>query len=87
MIAAITNTLLHGWSLRRWLGLGMGTFFVIEAILERDSLMGVFGLFFLFQSLTNTGCFSSKGCVVPVQDTHSYTNNSSVNDTSFTEIK
>ncbi len=53
-----------GWHFRRWLGLSAGIFFAIQAITENDGMLVLFSVFFLFQALTNSGCFGSKGCSV-----------------------
>lgn len=49
----------------RFLRLGFGVFFVIQAIQMRDAFMGIIGGFFLFTSLTNTGCCAAGNCATP----------------------
>jgi len=45
----------------RWLRLGLGLFFVYQAITGSDNISGFFGAFLLFQAATNTGC-GPAGC-------------------------
>ena len=69
----LKESLLTGWNLRRTLGGFMGLFVAVQAIILKDGLLGAFSAFFLFQILTNTGCFSSAGCSATTSvntDTH-----------------
>lgn len=65
----IKQTLLNNWNLMRWLRLGIAVFIAIQAIQQHSVFMGFFGVFFLFQALTNTGCCGASGCAVPVKKT------------------
>lgn len=65
---ALKETLTTGWTLKRALGGAMGLFVAIQAIVLKDALLGAFSAFFLIQIATNTGCFSSAGCGVQVND-------------------
>ncbi len=64
-MAQLTHIIFSGWHFRRWLGLSAGIFFAIQAITEKDGMLVFFSAFFLFQALTDSGCFGSKGCSVP----------------------
>lgn len=61
------ETLLTNWHPLRWFALGAGLFFLLQAVLHWDWLTGLFGGFFLFQALTNTGCLGGQSCTVPDQ--------------------
>lgn len=63
----IKQTLLTGWNFMRWLRLGFGIFFIIQAVQAHDTLMGLVGAFFLFTAVTNTGCCGAGRCASPVQ--------------------
>lgn len=57
-----------GWSARRVFGAVLTTFVVVQAVMLKDSLLGLLGAYFFYQVITNTGCFGSDGCAVPVQE-------------------
>lgn len=63
----IKQTLFTNWNFMRFLRLGFGVFFVIQAIQMHDAFMGIIGGFFLFTSLTNTGCCSVGNCSTPMR--------------------
>lgn len=70
MINYITNSLSE-WNFMRWLRLGLGGFILVQAFMHHDSISGIFGAFFVFQALTNTGCCGSGGCAVPISGNES----------------
>lgn len=63
----INKTLFTNWHTMRWVALAIGVFFVAMAFIYADLLTGLFGGFFLFQAMTNTGCMVARSCGVPVQ--------------------
>lgn len=63
----IKQTLFSGWHFMRWLRLALGLFFMVQAIQVYDSLMWLAAGFFLFTSLTNTGCCGSGTCNIPAK--------------------
>ena len=77
------QTLLTGWNFMRWLRLGFGIFFAVQAIQTHNILAGFVAAFFLFQAITNTGCCGAKGCATP---THR-NNTDKIEETNFEEIK
>jgi hypothetical protein len=79
----IKQTLLTGWNFMRWLRLGLGIFIAIQAIQTHDTLSGFIAAFFLFQAVTNTGCWGVGGCAVPINKN----NSSEIQDVVFEEIK
>lgn len=58
----IRQTLFNGWHFMRWLRLVFGLFFLVQAVQAHDSLMWLGAGFFLFTSLTNTGCCGAGAC-------------------------
>jgi len=62
------QTILTGWNFMRWLRLGFGFFFAVEALRTGDKLTGIAAVFFLFTALFNTGCCGSA-CSVPYKKT------------------
>lgn len=79
----IKHTLLSNWNFMRILRLGVGIFLAIEAIKSQDLFSGLIAGFFLFQSLTNTGCCGSQGCSTNISDS----NSGKIEDVEFEEIK
>lgn len=75
------------WHLRRVLGLGVGLFLAYQSLINNEVLTGVLSLIFLFQAVTNTGCFGRSGCAVPY--TYNSQNNDSleIDNTEFEEVK
>lgn len=55
---------LRGWHFMRWLRLGLGIYFLIEALHVKDPLQGFIATFFLFQAFTNTGCSGTSECQI-----------------------
>jgi len=55
---------------------------------NRDPLTGLFGAFFLFQAVTNSGCPGSKACSVPAGNTNQTESSDipDIKDIDFTEI-
>jgi hypothetical protein len=57
--------LLNNWHFMRLLRLGISLFFLASAFDTKDWLIGMFGAFFLYQAVTDTGCCASNGCKTP----------------------
>jgi hypothetical protein len=64
-IETIKQTLFTEWNLMRWIRLGAGIFFAVQAIQIHDAIAGFISMIFLFQAVTNTGCCGVSGCAVP----------------------
>ena len=79
----IKATLLYNWHFMRLLLLGLGIFIAVQAIKTHDAFSGMIATFFLFQSLTNTGCCGPQGCSTSV----SKNNSDKMEDVEFEEIK
>lgn len=67
----------------RWLRLAFGVFFIVQAILIPDTLLGIVGGFFLLTAVTNTGCCGAGSCAAPVREN----TKKEPEDISFEEIK
>lgn len=67
----IKTTLLTGWNFMRFLRLGFGLLFIIQAIQTHETFMGLAGGFFLFTAITNTGCCAGGSCAAPKNKTSS----------------
>lgn len=63
----IKYTLCSGWHLRRYLISGLGIFVSIQAYLLRDPVLGILAAYFLYQAITNTGCFG-RSCYTPLKN-------------------
>lgn len=87
MTSGIKQELFTNWHLMRWIGLAIGLFLGFQAFMYQDGLAAMLSVFFLFQAITNTGCFGSRGCSVPQQDTLDDTRDDQFEDIKFTEIK
>ncbi len=70
----------------RIFALAMGCLVMSQAFATSSTMAMVFGAFILFQAVTNTGCFSTKGCAVPATATEK-ANASGAVDAEFTELK
>lgn len=80
----LKQTLLTGWNFMRWLRLILGLYMGVQAIMLHDAFSGVFSAFFLFQSLTNTGCCGAGGCAVPMSSSRKM---NKTEETEFEEVK
>lgn len=61
----IGQTFFTGWNFMRWMRLVIGIYLLIEAIRDKDPLLGIFSAFFLFQAIANRGCNGTAECSVP----------------------
>jgi hypothetical protein len=59
-------TLLTNWNFMRLLRLGIGAWVMVQSFMLNDTLMMFFGAFFVFQSVTNTGCCGVQSCAAPM---------------------
>lgn len=64
----IKSDLLQQWHGMRIIALLTGLFLAVQAILHLDFLTGLLSIFFLFQAITNTGCFGGRSCAMPAQE-------------------
>jgi hypothetical protein len=83
---SILDRIKSNWGILRIFALGMGCFVMSQAVATSSTMAMVFGAFILFQVVTNTGCFSTKGCAVPAKVTDKNNNTGAV-EAEFTEVK
>ncbi len=86
MLSAIIDRIKSNWGVLRIVALVMGCLVMSQAAATSSTMAMVFGAFILFQAVTNTGCFSTKGCAVPATPTGK-SNATSAADAEFTEVK
>lgn len=86
MLSALIDRVKTNWGLLRIFALAMGCIVMSQAIATSSTMAMVFGAFILFQVLTNTGCFSTKGCSVPASPSEDINLNTIV-DVEYTELK
>ncbi len=67
MMERFIHQLKNGWTLRRFIGLFVGMFVAAQSILLMEPLLGVISAYFLYQILTNTGCFGAQACGIDYQ--------------------
>ncbi|MEI6020093.1 MAG: hypothetical protein WCR21_03115 [Bacteroidota bacterium] len=82
-IATIKTTLFTNWTFMRWFRFVLAIMIAIQAVQMHDLFSGAVAAFFLFQSLTNTGCCGSQGCALPSKNNIEQNND----EPSFEEIK
>ncbi len=61
------ESILHNWNLIRFLRLVMGIAIFVQAIMVKDSFLGLAGLLFSGMALLNMGCCGTAGCYMPPQ--------------------
>lgn len=64
----IKQTVFTGWHFMRWLRLGFGILFLVQAIQMHDMFIGLAAGFFLVTAVSNIGCCGAGRCAVPVQN-------------------
>jgi hypothetical protein len=62
------RTLYTNWTWRRAFGGLIGVFVAVQAIILKDVLLGLISAYFLYQIVTNTGCFGSADCFIPLSN-------------------
>ena len=53
------------WNFTRVRRISLGAAVLIAALMQRDWMPALFGLFFLYQGVYNTGCCGPEGCEIP----------------------
>ena len=56
--------ILTDWNFFRWLRFAIGLAVFVQAIIARDSLLGIAGLMFTTMAVLNIGCCGVGGCNV-----------------------
>jgi len=49
----------------RFLRLGIGAYFAVQAVETMEIFSGLIAAFFLYQAISNTGCCGANACAVP----------------------
>ena len=58
---ALKNVMFKNWHLMRWIRLGAAILFVWRMYTMKEWVLGIIGLFLLYQVIFNLGC-GPKGC-------------------------
>jgi hypothetical protein len=58
------KVILKNWDLVRMLRFGMGLWVLYSSFTEHQPLLGLIGVFFVYQALMNVGCCSSRNCSI-----------------------
>ncbi len=84
MYNTIKFNLLNNWSVVRWIRFAISIVILVQAVIMHDMILGFLGSFFMFQTLTNTGCCAGGACAPKVNNNN---NSNQIEDVEFTEIK
>ena len=76
-------TLLTNWNFMRVIRLVLSLVILVQSIHMHDPLFGMFGAFFLFQALSNTGCCASGNCATSLPDNG---NSKTIENVEFEEV-
>ena len=79
------RNIFKNWHTMRIIALLFGLFLAVVAVSDEDKLTGLFSLFFLFQAITNTGCFGKTQCGIP-NSPPNYSQSKEFNDIEYDEI-
>jgi len=60
---------INKWTYKRILQAGLGVFLVYYYTQDHNKFALAFGIFMLVQAFFNIGCFSTKGCSTPIDET------------------
>jgi len=66
------------WSWKRIIQVIVGIYFIWNYIEDGMLFSLIFGGMMAFQAILNVGCFSTKGCAVPVNNNQDYSDNDEV---------
>ena len=81
MYNTIKENLFNNWNWIRSIRLGISIVIIVQAIQMHDMLFGLFGGFFMFQALTNTGCCAAGRCSPAINKSDD------TEEIKFTEVK
>lgn len=77
------QVILSNWTFMRALRLVLGIIIVVEAVMAKDMIFGLVGLFFSGMALFNAGCCGTGACYTPVKKD---TNINNTKDISYEEV-
>lgn len=86
MMNTLKQKLATNWHAGRILRLVMGLFLAAAALVQHDGMLGLFGAFFLFQAITDTGCCGAGSCYAPPRKATDKKENGA-DDIQYEEIK
>lgn len=87
MISNLKYRLINGWTLMRFVRLGLATLVIIQAIMNSEMLFASLGGILLFQALFNYGCCGASGCYVDQHPKETNSDADKIKEISFEEIK
>lgn len=61
------KSILHHWNGMRIFRMVLAIAVLVQAFIQKDTLMGLVGAFLGYTALANKGCCGSNGCVVNTQ--------------------
>lgn len=61
------DTILSNWNIIRILRLVLGLAIIAQAVVLKDTFLGVAGLLFSTMAVFNIGCCGTSGCAVPAK--------------------
>jgi|694.fasta_scaffold00585_19 Na+/alanine symporter len=59
--------LLHNWSFIRALRLLIGIIIIVQAVMNKEWVFGIAGIFFACMALFNQGCCGTGACYTPIK--------------------
>ena len=84
-MSSIKEGLMTNWHLMRIVRLALGVWMAGWGVQAHDWGMGLFGAFFLYQAIANTGCCGTAACAPPRRRT--FTNKEDVKEIEYEEVK
>lgn len=75
------DTILHNWTIIRFLRLLIGIGIIVQAVVLQDLLLGAAGLLFGGMALFNAGCCGTAACAAPARKP-----GKPINETSYEEV-
>lgn len=85
-MSRIMSSLAANWSLIRIVRLALVIWMIGWGIQAKDWAMGLFGAFFLYQAITNTGCCGTAACYTPPRSRKS-NSAEATNEIEYEEVK
>ena len=64
-MSTFKQRLVTDWHPMRMIKLVFGVWAMVQAVQMHEYAIGIFGMFFLYQAVTNTGCCGAQGCDTP----------------------
>jgi hypothetical protein len=61
------HAILYNWNFFRALRLILGIIIIVQAVMSREWIFGIAGLFFAGMALFNQGCCGTGACSIPIK--------------------